>query len=71
MKRYHCPFLERVTICEGGVDFSDSDDEDESKFFPIKPILSHKMFGLNIIVTVKQHLKIGFMILIYSLLKNR
>lgn len=28
-----CVFSERVTICEGGVDISDSDDEDESKFF--------------------------------------
>lgn len=28
-----CVFLfpERVTICEGGVDISDSDDEDESR----------------------------------------
>ncbi len=26
-----CLFPERVTICEGGVDISDSDDEDESR----------------------------------------
>lgn len=28
--RCSCLFSERVTICEGGVDISDSDDEDES-----------------------------------------
>ena len=26
-----CLFSERLTICEGGVDISDSDDEDESE----------------------------------------
>lgn len=29
-----CLFPERVTICEGGVDISDSDDEDESRCHP-------------------------------------
>lgn len=33
MEKHLCVFSERVTICEGGVDISDSDDEDESKFF--------------------------------------
>lgn len=32
MKKQLC-FSERVTICEGGVDISDSDDEDEGKCF--------------------------------------
>lgn len=43
--RCSCLFSERVTICEGGVDISDSDDEDESmcqlftfKFLCIKTI---------------------------------
>lgn len=29
-----CLFPERVTICEGGVDISDTDDEDESRCHP-------------------------------------
>lgn len=40
-----CVFSERVTICEGGVDISDSDDEDESKIF----LFSYEVVVSNII----------------------
>uniref|UniRef100_A0AAQ5XQB8 RRN3 homolog, RNA polymerase I transcription factor n=1 Tax=Amphiprion ocellaris TaxID=80972 RepID=A0AAQ5XQB8_AMPOC len=44
----------RVTICEGGVDISDSDDEDESKCLFYRICFSHSVFVLSGCLTLQK-----------------